>query len=90
MNKSDLVNAIAGATNLTKKDAAAALEAVMDSVRDALKKGNSVTLTGFGTFSVSKRNAREGRNPQTGAKIKIPATTVPKFKAGKGLKEAVK
>lgn len=89
MNKADLVDAIANATGQTKKDAAAALEAFMDSVTGALKKGDSVTLTGFGTFSVANRSARTGRNPQTGAEIKIPAKTVAKFKPGKGLKDAV-
>jgi DNA-binding protein HU-beta len=89
MNKADLVNAVAEKTGLTKKDAAAALEAVMEAISGGLKKGKSITLTGFGTFAVAKRSAREGRNPQTGAKIKIPAKKVPKFKPGKALREAV-
>lgn len=89
MNKADLVNAVAEKTGLTKKDAAAALEAVMEAVSGGLKKGKSITLTGFGTFAVAKRSAREGRNPQTGEKIKIPAKKVPKFKPGKALREAV-
>lgn len=89
MNKADLVNAVAEKTGLTKKDAAAALEAVMEAISNGLKKGKSITLTGFGTFAVAKRSAREGRNPQTGAKIKIPAKKVPKFKPGKALREAV-
>lgn len=89
MNKADLVAAMATKTGLTKKDAAEALEAFMAAVTGALKKGGKVTLTGFGTFMTVKRKAREGRNPQTGAKINIPATTVPKFKPGKALKEAV-
>ncbi len=75
---------------ISKKSAEAALTAFLDGVKKSLKKGESVTLVGFGTFSVSKRNARQGRNPQTGAKINIPARKVPVFKAGKGLKEAVK
>lgn len=90
MNKADLVNQMASSTGLTKKDAAAALQAFMDAVRGALKGGKSVTLTGFGTFSTVNRKARDGRNPQTGSKIRIPATTVPKFKPGKALREAVK
>ncbi|MBD3362917.1 DNA-binding protein [Candidatus Dojkabacteria bacterium] len=90
MNKADLVNQIAAATGLTKKDSAAALEAFMDAVRDALSSGKRVTLTGFGTYSTVDRKARDGRNPQTGEKIRIPATTVPKFKPGKALREAVK
>jgi DNA-binding protein HU-beta len=89
MNKADLVNAVAEKTGLTKKDAAAALEAFMEAVSGGLKKGKSITLTGFGTFAVAKRSAREGRNPQTGEKIKIPAKKVPKFKPGKALREAV-
>jgi DNA-binding protein HU-beta len=90
MNKADIVDRMAAKAGLTKKDAAAALEAFMEAVRDALKAGKSVTLTGFGTYIKSKRQAREGRNPQTGAKIKIPATNVPKFRPGKALREAVK
>ncbi|MBP9759164.1 HU family DNA-binding protein [Candidatus Dojkabacteria bacterium] len=89
MNKADLVNAVAEKTGLTKKDASAALEAVMEAISGGLKKGKSITLTGFGTFAVAKRSAREGRNPQTGEKIKIPAKKVPKFKPGKALREAV-
>ena len=74
---------------LSKKDAANALSSFVDGVKASLKKGESTTLVGFGTFNVSKRNARQGRNPQTGATINIPARTVPTFKAGKALKEAV-
>ncbi len=81
---------MAEAGGISKKAAEAALGAFLDGVKKSLKKGDSVTLVGFGTFSVSKRNARQGRNPQTGATINIPARTVPVFKAGKGLKEAVK
>ena len=73
----------------TKKEAAQALESFLDSIESALAKGDKVSLIGFGTFSVSKRAAREGRNPATGAAIKIPAANVPKFKAGKKLKEAL-
>ncbi|MCF7906309.1 HU family DNA-binding protein [Patescibacteria group bacterium] len=90
MNKSELVAAIASDANLSKKSAEEALNSFMSNVKTSLKKGDSVVLTGFGTFSVSKRAARNGRNPQTGATIKIPACTVPKFKAGKGLKEVVR
>ena len=89
MSKQELVNYIAGKTGLSKKDAEGALSSFVDGVKSALKKGDSVTLVGFGTFSVSRRAARTGRNPQTGAKIQIPARKVPVFKAGKGLKETV-
>ena len=89
MTKGDLVASIAKQAGLTKADSERALNAFLDSVRKELKKGNSVGLVGFGTFSVSKRKARMGRNPQTGKAIKIPAAKVPKFKAGKGLKDAV-
>ncbi|MCA9385395.1 HU family DNA-binding protein [Candidatus Dojkabacteria bacterium] len=89
MNKADAVNAVASATGLTKKDAAAAIEALLDAITDSLKRGNSSTFTGFGTFSVAERKARTGRNPQTGAVIQIPAKTVAKFKPGKQLKDAV-
>ena len=89
MSKQELVNYMADKTGLTKKDAEAALSSFVDGVKVALKKGDSVTLVGFGTFAVSKRGARQGRNPQTGATINIPARKVPVFKAGKGLKETV-
>lgn len=89
MNKSDLVSAMAEAAGITKTEADKALEAFTDSVTSALKKGDKVSLVGFGTFSTSKRKARKGRNPQTGAEIQIAASTVPKFKAGKSLKDAV-
>lgn len=89
MSKEELVEAMANVCD-SKKQAADALNALLDSVTKALTKGEKVTLTGFGTFSVSKRSARTGVNPRTGAKIKIPARKVPKFKAGKSLKEAVK
>ena len=87
MNKVELVEAIATKAGITKKDAEAALKAFIDTVEGALKKGDKVQLVGFGTFEVSKRAAREGRNPQTGAAMKIPASKAPKFKAGKALKD---
>lgn len=90
MNKSELVAAIAAKANLSKKDAEAALNALTDAVADVLKKGDKITLVGFGTFEVRERAAREGRNPQTGATIKIAASKIPAFKAGKALKDAVK
>jgi DNA-binding protein HU-beta len=89
MSKQELVNYVAESTGLSKKDAEAALSSFVDGVKAALKKGDSVTLVGFGTFSVSHRGARTGRNPQTGATLQIPARKVPVFKAGKGLKETV-
>ncbi len=88
MNKADIINEIAKAT-CSKAEAAKALDAFLDAVKKDLKKGNKVTLIGFGTFSVAKRAARKGRNPQTGAAIKIAAKKVPKFTAGKALKAAV-
>ncbi len=90
MNKSELVAAMAAKADLSKKDAELALNALTDAVSDALKKGDKVTLVGFGTFETRARAAREGRNPQTGATIKIAASKVPAFKAGKALKDAVK
>jgi nucleoid DNA-binding protein len=90
VNKDTLVHTICERTNLSKKDIELMLEAFEDTVTNELRQGNKVTLTGFGTFKVSKRAAREGINPQTKAKITIPAMTVPKFTAGKTLKEAVK
>ncbi|MCR4673805.1 MAG: HU family DNA-binding protein [Lachnospiraceae bacterium] len=89
MNKTELVDAIAKKADLSKKDAAAAVDAFVESVSDELKKGGKVQLVGFGTFQTSKRAARTGRNPQTGAEIKIKASTVPQFKAGKALKDIV-
>jgi len=88
-NKNDLVAVVANDTGLTKTDAAKAVDAVFDAITDALKKGEEVRLVGFGTFAVSERAASEGRNPRTGDKIEIPASKQPKFKAGKGLKDAV-
>ena len=90
VNKDTLIGSLVEKTELSKKDVESVLDAVIDTVTEELKKGNKVTLTGFGTFKVSKRAAREGINPQTKAKIMIPAMTVPKFTAGKTLKEAVK
>ena len=89
MNKTELVEAMAKQTGLSKKDADAAVKAFTDVVTKELKKGEKVTLIGFGTFEVGKRAARKGRNPQTGAEIKIKASKAPKFKAGKALKDAV-
>jgi DNA-binding protein HU-beta len=90
MTKAELVGKIAGKAELTKAEAAKALDATLDAIKEALKKGQKVTLVGFGSFYVSKRKARKGRNPRTGQEIKIPATKVPKFTAGKSLKEVVK
>ena len=89
MTKADLVNSIAEKAGLNKADAEKALKAFTDAVTDALKAGEKVSLVGFGTFSVGDRAARQGQNPQTGAKIDIPAAKVPKFKAGKALKDAI-
>ena len=89
MNKTELVAAMAADAKLTKKDAEALLSAFTDTVAKELKKGEKVQLVGFGTFETSKRAARKGRNPQTGAEIKIAASKAPKFKAGKALKDAV-
>ena len=87
MNKTELVEAIAKQAGLSKKDAEKALKAFTDTVAKSLKKGDKVQLVGFGTFEVSKRAARTGRNPQTGAEMKIKASKAPKFKAGKALKD---
>jgi DNA-binding protein HU-beta len=89
VNKTDLIDAIASAADLSKADAGRALDAVVESITDSLKKGDPVSLVGFGTFQVKPRAAREGRNPQTGATIQIAASNVPSFKAGKALKDAV-
>ena len=89
MNKTELIAAMAEQTELSKKDAEAALKAFVDVVTGELKKGEKVQLVGFGTFEVSERAAREGRNPQTGKTMKIAACKAPKFKAGKALKDAV-
>ncbi len=89
MTKQELVTKIAEEANLSKRAAEDALAAFIKAVKESLAKGESVSLVGFGTFSVSERAARKGRNPQTGAEIEIPARKVPVFRAGKGLKEAV-
>lgn len=89
MNKQELISSVAEASGLTKADAGKAVEGVFDAITGALKKGDEVRLVGFGTFSVSKRKASTGRNPRTGEPMKISASTQPKFKAGKGLKDAV-
>ena len=89
MNKGELIARIAEESKLTKKAAEAALDAFISSVQGALKKGEKVQLVGFGTFEVRQRAARKGRNPQTKAEIKIPASKAPVFKAGKALKETV-
>ena len=89
MNKNDLVAQVAEGSELSKADSAKAVDAVFDAITKSLKKGQEVRLVGFGTFSVTKRRATEGRNPRTGEKIKIPASKQAKFKAGKGLKDSV-
>lgn len=89
MNKNDLIVAVAEATSLSKADAGRAVEAVVDSITAALKKGKDVRLVGFGTFSIRKRAASTARNPRTGESIAIPASKRPKFSAGKALKDAV-
>ena len=87
MNKAQLVETLASETSLTKADCEKVLDSTLESIKKAIKKGDDVTLVGFGTFTRSKRKARTGRNPQTGESIKIPAATVPKFRAGKAFKE---
>lgn len=89
MNKSELIEAIAASADISKAAAGRALDAITDSIVDALKKGDQVALVGFGTFVVKERAARTGRNPQTGAPIQIAAAKIPSFKAGKALKDAV-
>ena len=89
MNKTELVAAIADQAEISKKDAEKALKAFTDVVAEELKKGEKIQLVGFGTFEVGERAAREGRNPQTGATMKIEASKAPKFKAGKALKDLV-
>ena len=90
MNRADLVTKISKDAEITKRQAEKALTALVDSVQEALSKGDSVTLVGFGTFSVMSRAARKGRNPQTGREIFIPSSKTPKFKAGKSLRESVR
>jgi len=89
VNKNDLVAAVAESAGLSKADAAKAVDGVLDSITGQLKSGGDVRIVGFGNFSVSRRQASTGRNPQTGATIQIPASNQPKFKAGKALKDAV-
>lgn len=89
MNKNELVAAVAEKAGLTKADAASAVDAVFETVQSELKQGGDLRLAGFGSFTVSRREATTGRNPSTGAAVEIPARNVPKFTAGKGLKDAV-
>ncbi len=89
MNKTELIEHIASKSDISKAAATRALASIIEAVKKTLKKGDTVTLVGFGTFSVSKRAARTGRNPRTGAPLKIKAAKVPRFKAGKGLKDAL-
>ncbi len=89
MNKAELIAAIAAETGLSKKDSESAVNAFVDVVTNALKKGDKVQIVGFGAFDVKERAARVGRNPQTKAEIKIPASKAPQFKAGKALKDAI-
>ena len=90
MNKTELINQVAETSELSKKDASKAVDAVFDSILNALKDGDKVQLIGFGNFEVRERAARKGRNPQTGQEIEIAASKVPAFSAGKALKDAVK
>jgi DNA-binding protein HU-beta len=90
MNKTDLINEVAEAAELSKKDATKAVDALFDAIQDTLAKGDKVQLIGFGNFEVRERSARKGRNPQTGEEIEIAASKVPAFKPGKALKDAVK
>ena len=89
LSKQDVINSVAAAAGLSKKDASGAVDAVVNTIKNALAEGNSVGLIGFGTFEVKTRAARTGRNPQTGAELDIPEKNVPSFKAGKELKDAV-
>ncbi len=89
MNKSELIDSMAESANIPKADAAKALDAFISTISDVLKSGEQIAIAGFGTYKVSERAARKGRNPQTGAEIDIPAAKVPSFKAGKALKDAV-
>jgi DNA-binding protein HU-beta len=90
MTKDEMIAIMAESSGITRKQATQALEAFMDNVTTSLKKGTKVSFSGFGTFAISNRKARTGRNPQTGASISIPASKVPVFRAGKNLKEAVR
>jgi len=89
MNKQELIGSVADSAGLTRTDAGKAVEAVFETITGALKRGDEVRLVGFGTFSATKRKASTGRNPRTGEPMKIKASTQPKFKAGKGLKDSV-
>jgi DNA-binding protein HU-beta len=89
MNKNELIGAVADSSGLSRNDATKAVESVFDTITATLSKGGEVRLVGFGTFSVARRKASTGRNPRTGAPMKIPASSQPKFKAGKGLKDSV-
>ena len=89
MNKNDLVSNVSAATGLSKADAGKAVDGVIDAISNALSGGGEVRLVGFGTFSVANRKASQGRNPRTGERIQIPASRLPKFKAGKALKQSV-
>ncbi|GJM80087.1 HU family DNA-binding protein [Paenibacillus timonensis] len=90
MNKSDLISQVAESTELSKKDATKAVDAVFDAISAALQNGDKVQLVGFGNFEVRERSARKGRNPQTGEEIEIPASKIPAFKPGKALKDGIK
>ncbi|MBV8941292.1 MAG: HU family DNA-binding protein [Solirubrobacterales bacterium] len=90
MTKSEFVDQVADRAGLSKREAAEAVDAALDTIESTLRRGGEVVFSGFGKFSVSNRGAREGRNPATGERIKIPASRVPKFTAGAGLKKAVK
>jgi DNA-binding protein HU-beta len=90
MNKAQLIEAVSKATELTKVDAENVINTCLDTIKKSVKKGDDVTLIGFGTFTKSKRKARVGRNPQTGKEIKIPAMTVPKFRPGREFKDTLK
>lgn len=89
MNKTELINAVAETSGLTKKDSEVALNAILDTIQNAMKSGDKVQLVGFGSFEVKERAARTGKNPATGATIEIPAFKAPAFKAGKALKDAI-
>jgi DNA-binding protein HU-beta len=89
MNKAELIEAMADAADISKAAAGRALDGMVEAITDAMKKGDTLSLVGFGTFSVKERAARDGRNPQTGETIKIKASKIPSFKAGKALKDAV-
>ncbi|CAN5271115.1 DNA-binding protein HU-beta [soil metagenome] len=90
MNKQELIDSVADGAELTKADAGRAVDAVVSTISDALRAGEKVAITGFGSFEVRERAARTGRNPQTGATMQVPASKAPAFKAGKGLKDAVR